>query len=186
MIANYDSQIILYYFKFILSNKTNNCLNKTTLNQNTENDGFTCQLMNDSYKGDIIVCFEYINGGKIIQYFINPVDFSINSNHNKEINIGNTVKSLKSSSTINKKNSLICFNLENSTCLYTFYSIETHSYNNLEPFEFNCSQDINSMDVYYMRETDNFLFVSSNDNNEGNNNMFMAIFDKNLEKKIAI
>ena len=184
MIGFIDSgnKVNYYFYKYDNNSNINEQLYYyNSNNYQTEDNIFSCQLMN--YLDDIIVCFvqNTISDKKAINYFfIEPNNYNIsNTIESNHFQLQSNIKNLKSVVSSDKKQCLICFNDANGNTYYLIYSINNNSFSQSNLYSFICRGVYEGINFYYMRETEEFLFFCINNNKEIN----LALFDKNLNHK---
>lgn len=125
--------------------------------------------------------FHFISDDKqfLTQFFVDPNDLSIINNiENKTITLTSFIKNLKSVININKKKALVCYMYDGPESFCTIYSIETKNFTEVKDYNVSCKPEPYAMNLYYMRETKQFLFFCPNTDNI----VRISIFDENLNK----
>ena len=157
---------------------------KNNNEKNIEYTGLSCELMINSEEKEVIVCFNLLQDISfyfLTQFFIDPYNYSIINNENiANISLKSYIKTIKSAVTFNKKKSLVCFQTDNNPFNCSIYSINNYSFISLNNYYINgCKAGMYSLNVYYMRETEQFLIFCPCDSF-----IEMVILDKNLENII--
>ena len=187
-----NNKINCFFFNYDSLNYINNKIKNHTYNyqyslkgQNyfiNDEKGLSCQLMRNSSEKDIIVCFIYLNKDKKLTHFyidINNYNMIIPEDF-KYINISfNAIKVIKSAITKDKKKSFVCLlgNEGLANCII-YDIINNHYIYNFQTENNQCKNQIYALNLYYMRETEQFFFLCSNNDK----NVTLSTYDKNLNQ----
>ena len=179
-----------YFYKYDINNEQNFLLSSNDTFKFKESNNYdlkdlSCQLMSKTSMNDIIVCFIALNSPRnISQFFIDPNSYQIITNESQYVYYGikdNTkdVKYLKSFANINKTESFICFFLNEISIYCTFYSIKKNNFTDLKEYNIVCRGAYESINFFYMSETNNYLFACIEKDKDGN--LSMVKFDENFK-----
>ena len=78
------------------------------------------------------------------------------------------VKSLRSLANKEKTKSIICFYIEAISGFCSIYSIDENIFNELKNYNLRCEGKYFATNLYYIRETRQYIFACVNNENNGN------------------
>ena len=166
------NNINLFFFKYDNSSQIN-YMNSTkfALEKSLENNILSCQLMlNTTERERIIVCFIGFNSPRnITTFYINTDSYSlINTikNASFEYSKGDAVYSIKTEISLDKTKSLVCFNIIPSFYCSIFF-VQNNSFSEAKQY-LNCKNDEYSLNIYYMRESNQYFVACSVDDSKFN------------------
>ena len=168
------------FFNYNSIDYINKQIKNSTYQYNNEilEEVLSCQLMTNSSKNDIIVCFIFLhNDMKLTHFFIEIVNYTKTIPDDlKNIKTNSSIKVLKSTITEDKTKSFVCFIYDDGPSYCTIYDIINNTYSTLYTYN-DCQARIYTLQIYYMRETEQLLLFCLR-----NSNVTLAIFNKNLIK----
>ena len=142
---------------------------------------FTCNLMTTNNQTKIS-CFIPLNKPRyIVPFFIDPETYEvISSTETKYLDYScstsnKAVKSLRSLANKEKTKSFICFYIEDISGFCSIYSIDENIFNELKNYNLRCEDKYFATNLYYIRETRQYIFACVNNENKGN--LTIYIFD---------
>lgn len=138
--------------------------------------------MSKSNQEELIVCFIPFNFPRYItQFFIDPNTYEVfKQNESIFINYSpndtnKAIKSIKSSVNKDKNKAFLCFYLHEISGFCSIYSIEKNEFSKVIDYNIKCRGEYIAINLYYMRETRQFIFMCIQDDD----NLTMLFFDEN-------
>ena len=138
--------------------------------------------MSKSNQEELIVCFIPFNFPRYItQFFIDPNTYEVfKQNESIFINYSpndtnKAIKSIKSSVNKDKNKAFLCFYLHEISGFCSIYSIEKNEFSEVIDYNIKCRGEYIAINLYYMRETRQFIFMCIQDDD----NLTMLFFDEN-------
>lgn len=163
--ASDNKNINLFFFKYDDYSQINHMNSiKFTLEKSLENNLLSCQLMlNTTERERIIVCFIGLNYPRdITTFYINTDSYSlINTIKNASFKYsnGDAVYSIKTEISLDKTKSLVCFNIYPSFYCSIFF-VQNNSFSETKQY-LNCKNVDYSLNIYYIRESNQYFVVCS-------------------------
>ena len=184
--------ISLYFFKFVDNedSKINTllytkkpfrkiCYDSNNYEQSCPilNNALTCELMSNS-EGNNIYCFFGVNIApqSVTLAIINSEPDYDTKKIGEQSFLQNDAKGLKSAISPDRKKCLICMNFPDRTSNCTVFSVDNLSFSTVVKYEVECGSEGYTVNVEYMRETEQYVFSCSN--YEGK--LTATLFDKDF------
>ena len=155
--------------EFILEGKNNLLLNCHLMLNNTEND-------------EIIICFTDISGKVTINAsYFSPISYQrINTTEKASFKLSSTnqvqVSSLKTAISLNKQKCLVFFSFDNKA-YYSIFFVHSNSFSEKKEYiAKNNNVKENTLNIFYLRETNKFFLTFIDDGNKLN----LFLMDENF------
>ena len=164
-----DNSLYIYFCEYNSNDKTNTCENSLT---NIEISGYRlmnnilgCEIMSHEIKGDILLCFFHYDTSPhtfTFKYFDLSSYIEITELNSTKVSITD-IKSMKTITSTDKKNCLICLSFSDATSECLTYSIESNSFSDETTYEINCKAKFYSTNLIYTKEKDEYIFSCVDD-----------------------
>ena len=184
---NYEEKYITFYFCKICLSLLNSEYSIIAQNKyedsSLDGESINCNIINNIIfvKNEGLVCFSYKTaGGKRIE--ARTFDISLNFTNKNYFSYDENIKQIKSITSKDQNNSIICFKHNNNKFYCLLFNINENGFKTISIPD----DKIDSFEIYYFQETNQYIFINYKDKNYKifvlNDNLSRVQIDSNKEQ----